>query len=1001
MEKKISIRVKEDINASQKCKKKEISYGDFKTVDELLYVATWNVRGTFTEGTLIRLTQIMEKYTIKLMAIQETKQKGNYIQEIGNYIFFNSGAEDRMLGTGFVISKSLKRSIIDFTPISNRICKLRIRSKYRKISIINVHCLTEDKDIEEKEKFYEDIEKIYNDIPRYDVKMVMGDFNAKLGKEEMYKPVIGDYSKHNETNENGKKLIEFATERDLRIMTTYFEHKNIHKGTWISPDGRTINQIDHIAIESKHIKYILDARSYRGADLDTDHMLVRAKIKYRKPPQDENQGNTRIRYDVEKLKDEALRDEFQKRINKDLNDVDIETNWKDFEDTMTEGAQLLCTRKIMGRKSWFDDDCKEAIDKREKARMSVIKNNEKKNIELYQKCKKGVKALCRRKKREFIDNQIKNLETNFVRKQAREFYQGVKVEKGNNKHKNAIFCKDKQGNLIGGVQGSLRRWVEHFKEVFKVEERTLEQGEEMNLTTNEEDDEDLPTKNEIMEIINAFKNNKAPGENGISVEMLKVGGHKLEENLFKIIKTVWKKEIMPKRWKEALICPIHKKGDKTNCQNYRGIALIDSVYKIMSVAIKNRLNDVVENSIGQYQCGFRKNRSVMDQVFVLKQIIDNSIDQNLPLHILFIDFKQAFDSITREVVYKSLKNIQVKEKIIRLVKMTLTETDYKVIINGKTSEEFRVAQGLRQGDPLSTTLFNIVLDAALRESGIPMSGTIYNKTSQVLAYADDIALLTRTKTNLLQALKNLEKSAKCKGLKINETKTKYMVVERESENKQTRNLTIHTETERYSFEKVKKFSYLGVTINEKGDEKDEIEERIAKGKKVMGSLFQVLSAKHISKNAKKRIYKTVIRPVVTYGSEIWKMNVTERNLLEIFERKVLRRIYGGKKVGDLWIRRTNAELMEMYGEPSITSLVRAQRIRWLGHVARLQNERPTKQVLTGGITGRRQRGRPRSTWIHKVESDLDEIGVKDWRRQTGNRKKWKKISYKAMGLLGS
>ncbi|XP_023312234.1 craniofacial development protein 2-like [Anoplophora glabripennis] len=211
--------------------------------DGKIYVATWNVRGTYTEGALIRLTQIMSNYAIDIVAIQETKQKGNFTQEIGNYIYFNSGADDRIFGTGFLVTKKLKSEIVEFLPISNRLCKLRIRSKYRKISIINVHCPTEEKEEEEKEEFYERIEGVYNKIPRYDVKMVIGDFHAKIGKEEIYKPIIGSHSKHNQSNENGKKLIEFATEKDLWIVTTFFQHKNIHKGTWTSPNGKTMQEV--------------------------------------------------------------------------------------------------------------------------------------------------------------------------------------------------------------------------------------------------------------------------------------------------------------------------------------------------------------------------------------------------------------------------------------------------------------------------------------------------------------------------------------------------------------------------------------------------------------------------------------------------------------------------------------------------------------------------------------------------------------------------------------
>jgi hypothetical protein len=153
----------------------------------------------------------------------------------------------------------------------------------------------------------------------------------------------------------------------------------------------------------------------------------------------------------------------------------------------------------------------------------------------------------------------------------------------------------------------------------------------------------------------------------------------------------------------------------------------------------------VERKIGQYQCGFRKNRSVMDQVFVLKQIMDNSIDQNLPLYMLFIDFKQAYDTIKREKVYEAMRQMGIGEKLIRLVRMTLKETEYKVLANGQLSGKFKVKRGLRQGDPLSTVLFNITLDSAVKASEIRGNGLIYNQLVQVMAYADDIVILTRTK----------------------------------------------------------------------------------------------------------------------------------------------------------------------------------------------------------------------------------------------------------------
>ncbi|XP_018578313.1 uncharacterized protein LOC108916522 [Anoplophora glabripennis] len=107
-------------------------------------------------------------------------------------------------------------------------------------------------------------------------------------------------------------------------------------------------------------------------------------------------------------------------------------------------------------------------------------------------------------------------------------------------------------------------------------------------------------------------------------------------------------------------------------------------------------------------------------------------------------------------------------------------------------------------------------------------------------------------------------------------------------------------------------------------------------------------------NELKIIYKTVIRPIVVYVSEVWKLNTKEEHSLEIFERKVLRKIYGRKEEGEVWLRRTNEKLMRIYGEPLITNVTRVQRLRWLGDVGRLERRRETNEKSTNGEERKRQ-----------------------------------------------
>lgn len=108
---------------------------------------------------------------------------------------------------------------------------------------------------------------------------MLGDTNAKIGKELMFVPTIGLESAHEESNNNGQRVISFAASSSLIVSSTTFPHKNIHKYTWKSPDGRTMNQIDHILIVKRYRSSISNMRSYRGANCDTDHFLAISKFR--------------------------------------------------------------------------------------------------------------------------------------------------------------------------------------------------------------------------------------------------------------------------------------------------------------------------------------------------------------------------------------------------------------------------------------------------------------------------------------------------------------------------------------------------------------------------------------------------------------------------------------------------------------------------------------------------------------------------------------------------
>jgi hypothetical protein len=165
-----------------------------------------------------------------------------------------------------------------------------------------------------------------------------------------------------------------------------------------------------------------------------------------------------------------------------------------------------------------------------------------------------------------------------------------------------------------------------------------------------------------------LKKYKLPGSEQILEELVQAGGEILVSAIHKLINSLWNKVKLPDQWKEYIIVPVHKKGDKIGCNNYRGISLISTSYKMPSNILLPRLSRYIDKIIGDHQCGFRRNRST-DQIFCICQILEKKWEYNETVHQLFIDLKKAYDSVRREVLYNILIEFGVSMKLVRLIKM--------------------------------------------------------------------------------------------------------------------------------------------------------------------------------------------------------------------------------------------------------------------------------------------------------------------------------------------
>jgi hypothetical protein len=162
----------------------------------------------------------------------------------------------------------------------------------------------------------------------------------------------------------------------------------------------------------------------------------------------------------------------------------------------------------------------------------------------------------------------------------------------------------------------------------------------------------------------------------------------------------------------------------------------------------------------------------------------------------------------------------------------------------------------------------------------------------------------------------------------------------------------------------------------------------------------ILKTKNINRKYKVIIYKTLIKPVLMYGVEIWVLSKADELCLGVFERKILRRIYGPVWEGATWRSRYNEELYHLYDETDLVTSVRITRLRRVGHIVRMQDNLPCKKITLDKPEGRRRVRRPHLRWMDGVTKDAERLGVGNWRIRVRDRDVWRRLLGSAKTLHG-
>ncbi|XP_076660673.1 uncharacterized protein LOC143364045, partial [Halictus rubicundus] len=692
-------------------------------------------------------------------------------------------------------------------------------------------------DIERKMKAIRD----WWDTGREEKIIVGGDFNARTGKEGgeiKQEEDDGEGSRESrdaKVNGEGRKLIKTLGELGLEIMNGGIEGDERGEYTYIGHRGRTV--IDYV-IGDKTARDGIESMVVEER-VESDHLPVVVTMKKGRKSGDGGEIGERL-------------GELEKKIKKVIEEV-----------RSTE------SKKEKKKRGWWDNECMEG--KKELRRVLRRWKEGKEEGERYRSTKNKYKKLCEEKKEQERERIL------------------IEAGKANTEGKVWEFLRKMRGGKGGGMMKEIEMetWKEYFMGLLGGVETKIEGGGKRRGRGTGEEEIGME---EIERVIRRLKDGKAAGEDEMGNEIWRYGGENIRREVWKICNGVWNGEGWPEEWKTGVVVPIKKKGDGRTVECYRGVTLLNTLYKIYTIVLEERLEKEVQEKrmVPENQTGFRKEKGTIDNIYVLNYIINRELAKKKGRILgCFIDLKAAFDSVNRSILWKELEERGVSEGIRERIEEVYRETTARVKVGDEMGEKFWVGRGVRQGCPLSAKLF-ILFMADLEErmtrrgkGGVEVRG----KMLYTLQYADDLVLLAKEESGMRLMIEEFRMYIKEKGLEVNREKTKIIRFERRRQEKKTWRWGDGT------IEEVEEVKYLGYIFKKNGGQERQIEDRIRKGGGAMRSVWGI-GKRHFKDKYKRRewLFDVLVWPVMAYGVEIWGWE--ERKEVERTQERYIRWVLG-------------------------------------------------------------------------------------------------------------
>lgn len=939
-----------------------------------LTLATYNGKTIRLDHHLTQVETELEKIKWHIVGLCEVRRQGEDTVTLpsGHLFYYREGDKLSQGGVGFLVNKALLNNVVEISSVSDRVIYLILKLTERySLKVVQVYAPPQKKPKlktsntnpdEEVERMYEDIHAALHKTTKTHYSVVMGDFNAKVGVQACGERQIGSHG-YGVRNNRGQMLVNFLDKEGLFLMNSFFKKQPQRKWTWRSPDGVTKNEIDFIMTNKKHI--FRDVSVITRFKTGSDHRLVRGTL------------NIDFKLERSRLIKSTLRpntlqaitgsDYFQLQLQnryavlETTEDVDRET--QNFTEVLCEEGKKFCQLRCSGRKSKLSEETLRLMDVRRDTSHATLSEQR----ELNRRISKSVRRDLRSSNTEAI-------------KEAIEKNRGSKVFAQSLGKSHLTRLTTASGSTAISKPEILAEIEDFYGRLYASQASPPSSSErDSRATLTRHFTEDLPeiSLGEIEIALGQLKNGKAPGEDGITSELLKAGGRPVLRELQKVFNVVINNGRTPRAWHKSVVVLFYKKGDKTLLKNYRPISLLSHVYKLFSRVITNRLARRFDEFQPPEQAGFRGGFSTVDHIHTIRQVIQKTEEYNRPLCLAFVDYEKAFDSIETWAVLESLQRCQIDYRYIEVLRGLYNDATMAVQVQDQQTKHIPLRRGVRQGDVISPKLFTNALEDMFKtldwkEKGLNINGEQLSH----LRFADDIVLMAESLQELEEMLTTLADASRRIGLGMNIEKTKVMVNRIASPGPVVVNGV--------PLEVVDEYIYLGQLLQlGRNNFEGEIDRRIRLGWAAFGKLRHIFSSS-IPQSLKTKVFDQCVLPVLTYGAETWTLTVKRIHRFKVTQRAMERAMLGislrDKIRNDVIRKRTKVT--------DIASKISKLKWQWAGHVCRRTDNRWSKRILEWRPrVGTRSVGGQLARW----SDDLRKVAGKHWMRKAGDRAVWRSL----------